>query len=357
MRTNFFSMENILEKIVKEQKQEELEKLNAINIVANLLSELPERESDVLSRRYGLRGGRGETLEKIGQTHNLTRERVRQIEVASVKKIKKLDKIDSCLGAFKEAVAELIKRHGGLLNREYLLDILTVYALELGRENRQELDSETKVIYRNHADFLISKLLEDEIETLKKSDRFVVSYKLKASETKILEDLADDLLNRVSHLSETMPTEDLLELIKGLDAYNRYQEEIIKDGDLDVTSVFKSKIFPDKGELINSNKVLYGLLRAVRGVARNNFGYWGSTASHEIKPKTVNDKIYLILKNTGHPLHFTEIAQRINEVGFDKKSANPATVHNELILDSRYILTGRGMYGLKEWQEVPVEKK
>jgi len=216
-------MENILEKMVKEQKQEELEKLNAINIVDSLLGELPERESDVLSRRYGLRGGRGETLEKIGKTHNLTRERVRQIEVASVKKIKKLDKIDSCLGAFKEAVAELIKRHGGLLNREYLLDILTVYALELGRENRQEPDLEAKIIYRNHADFLISKLLEDEIETLKKSERFVISYKLKSSETKALEDLADDLLNRVSHLSETMPTEDLLELIKSLDAYNRYQ--------------------------------------------------------------------------------------------------------------------------------------
>jgi len=349
-------MENILEKIVKEQKQEELEKLNAIKIVDSLFDELPERESDVLSRRYGLRGGRGETLEKIGQTHNLTRERVRQIESASVKKIKKLEKIDSCLSSFKEAVSELIKRHGGLLNREYLLDILTVYALELGRENCRELDSEMKEVYRNHADFLISKLLEDEIEIVKKSDRFVVSYKLKSAETRALEELADDLLSKVSHLSETMPTADLLELIKSLDAYNRYQGEIRREEDLDVTPIFKSKIFPDQGELINSNKVLYGLLRAVRGVARNNFGYWGSTASHEIRPKTVNDKIYLILKNAGHPLHFTEIAQKINEVKFDKKTANPATVHNELILDSRYVLTGRGRYGLKEWQEVPVEK-
>jgi len=351
-------MENILEKMVKDQKQEELEKLNAIKIVNSLFDELPERESDVLARRYGLHGGRGETLEKIGQSHHLTRERVRQIESASVKKIKKLEKIDTCLGSFKEAVSELIKRHGGLLNREYLLDILTVYALELGTENRQEPDKETKELYRNHADFLISKLLEDDIEVVKKSDRFVISYKLKSAETKVLEELADDLLNKVSHLSETMPTEDLLELIKGLDAYNRYQDDIAKEEEkLDATTIFKSQIFPDKGELINSNKVLYGLLRAVRGVARNNFGYWGSTASHEIKPKTVNDKIYLILKNTGHPLHFTEIAQKINEIKFDKKSANPATVHNELILDSRYVLTGRGMYGLKEWQEVAVEKK
>ena len=50
-------------------------------------------------------------------------------------------------------------------------------------------------------------------------------------------------------------------------------------------------------------------------------------------------------------MHFTEIATRINEVKFDRKNANPATVHNELILDGRYILTGRGMYGLKDWKK------
>lgn len=48
-------------------------------------------------------------------------------------------------------------------------------------------------------------------------------------------------------------------------------------------------------------------------------------------------------------MHFTEIADRINEISFDKKKANAATVHNELILDEKYILVGRGLYGLKEW--------
>ncbi len=343
-------MENILEKMIKEEKSEELAKLNAVNIVNSLFSELLDRESDVLSRRYGLKGGKGQTLEKIGQMHQLTRERVRQIEVASVKKIKKLEGLDSCLGVFRGAVEELIKRHGGLLNKDYLLDILTVYALELGDKADESLTDETKEMYRNHLDFLISRLMEDEIETVKKSDRFVVSYKLKEAETTPLEELADDLMNKVSHLSETLTTEQLLDLIKGLDSYNKYQEEIdSRDAEVDVTRIFKSKIFPDKGEIINDNKVLYGLMQAVKNVDRNKFGYWGPSDSQEIKPKTINDKIYLVLKNTGHPMHFTEIAQKINEVKFDKKPANPATVHNELILDNRYILTGRGMYGLKNW--------
>jgi len=67
----------------------------------------------------------------------------------------------------------------------------------------------------------------------------------------------------------------------------------------------------------------------------------------------MNDKIYLILKRSGKPLHFTEIAQLINEAGFDHKKALPATIHNELILDDRYVLIGRGIYALREWGYEP----
>ena len=81
-------MENILEQMVKEEKGEELARLNAITIVNNLFSELLERERDVLSRRFGLNGGKGETLEKIGQMHQLTRERVRQIREKSITKLR-----------------------------------------------------------------------------------------------------------------------------------------------------------------------------------------------------------------------------------------------------------------------------
>ena len=69
----------------------------------------------------------------------------------------------------------------------------------------------------------------------------------------------------------------------------------------------------------------------------------------EISPKTVRDKIYLVLKKNDEPLHFETIARRINEVKFDdgQKALGP-TVHNELIKDDRFVLVGRGMYGLQE---------
>lgn len=52
------------------------------------IQDLPEREQRVLTMRFGLDGGEAHTLEEIGQTLGLTRERVRQIESAALGKLR-----------------------------------------------------------------------------------------------------------------------------------------------------------------------------------------------------------------------------------------------------------------------------
>jgi hypothetical protein len=344
-------MENLLEKIIKEEKSEELVRLDAINIVESLFSELLDREKDILSRRFGLKGDKGETLDKIGKLHKLTRERVRQIEAASIKKIKKLETLESSVMVLKEAVKRLLQENGGAVRRDYLLDMLTVICLEINGGAGKEISDSERQKYRNHFNFLISKLLGDEVEISDGADEFHPSFKLKGEDVNYLHELADDLMAKVEGLKKTLTTEELLALLKNLDMYNKHQEKINSQATTDITKVFKSQVFPDWGELINGNKILYSLIQAIKNLEQNKYGEWGLADSSEIKPKTVNDKIYLILKHEGKPLHFTEIAQRINETKFDKKTANAATVHNELILDGRYVLMNRGTYGLKEWQK------
>lgn len=345
-------MENFLETMIKEEKSEELARLDAISIVNSLFAELLDREKDILSRRFGLKGARGETLEKIGGLHKLTRERVRQIEAASIKKIKKLENLETYIATLRQAVEKLMLEHGGLIKRDYLLDILTVIALELN-QNKNVTDqdyADNRQLYRNHFDFLLSKLINDGLESVDHNDRFISSLKLKTSEVGYLDELADSLLEKIDNLKKTLTTEELLELLKQLDVYTKHTEKF-NMSENNFESIFKSQIFPDKAALINNNKVLYSLMQALKNLEQNKYGEWGIAHWEEIKPKTVNDKIYLVLKHEGQPLHFTEIANRINEVKFDKKTANAATVHNELILDNRYILMSRGTYGLKEWQK------
>ena len=83
-------------------------------------------------------------------------------------------------------------------------------------------------------------------------------------------------------------------------------------------------------------------------IDKNPYGDVGLDEWPEINPATVRDKIYLVLKKKAEPLHFEDIATHINKVGFDDQKALAPTVHNELIKDNRFVLVGRGMYGLKE---------
>ena len=56
--------------------------------IEEALSHLEERERQVLRLRFGLEDGRPHTLEEIGQRLGVTRERIRQIELKALEKLK-----------------------------------------------------------------------------------------------------------------------------------------------------------------------------------------------------------------------------------------------------------------------------
>lgn len=60
------------------------------NQIESLLDELTENQQEVIARRFGLRGHEKATLEEVGKEINLTRERVRQIQVEALKTLRGL---------------------------------------------------------------------------------------------------------------------------------------------------------------------------------------------------------------------------------------------------------------------------
>ena len=54
----------------------------------DVLGTLTPRERDVLRLRYGLKDGRERTLEEVGKSFNVTRERIRQIEAKALRKLR-----------------------------------------------------------------------------------------------------------------------------------------------------------------------------------------------------------------------------------------------------------------------------
>jgi RNA polymerase nonessential primary-like sigma factor len=63
---------------------------NLRNHIEAILGELTENQQQVIARRFGLRGFEKATLEEVGKEINLTRERVRQIQVEALKTLRVL---------------------------------------------------------------------------------------------------------------------------------------------------------------------------------------------------------------------------------------------------------------------------
>ena len=335
---------SILDQIISNQKAEEVAELDAVEIINNLFGELSEREKDVIMRRYGLHGQGKETLENIGSVHKLTRERIRQIETNSIKKLQQLKNLEEYIKTLKKIILQLLEEHGGLVEREYMLDLLVKFSLD-DLKNK----TEDEIIHKNYLNFLITKLLYNEFEEITNSKYFKSSYRLKHQALNHLEEIIGELVESVDKASKVMATEEIINLIKNLDSYKKHEEKLSTEGILDISRAIQSDHFEENPEIINKHKPLFSLLKAISQIEQNKFGHWGIDKWRMVKPKTINDKIHLVLENHGKPMHFAEIADRINEIGFDKKKANAATVHNELILDKKYVLIGRGIYGLSKW--------
>ena len=57
--------------------------------IASVLADLTPREEQVLRKRFGIGEKSDHTLEEVGKLFNVTRERIRQIEVKALRKIKR----------------------------------------------------------------------------------------------------------------------------------------------------------------------------------------------------------------------------------------------------------------------------
>ncbi len=270
-------------------------------ITKALLDVLPERARDVLVRRYGL-GADGETftLEAIGQSYGITRERVRQIENYGIQSIQKSEVYKKHYELFMELQKLIDQLGGGLIAEHVLLD-------ELSKDQ----------ITRNHLYFLL--MVGDPFYKSKENPQYTHRW---FTERKTADVVEKALRNVYKGLGRD-------ELVSENEIINRFRSELadLADG--------------------HNEEVLRRWLMISKQIGRNPLGDWGPAESPNIRVKGIRDYAYLAVKRHGSPMHFREVAEAIREL-FDHK-AHVATTHNELIKDARFVLVGRGLYALTEW--------
>lgn len=307
--------DSILDKVIISKQTEQMREFNPPETVAALLKLLTNKEEDVLRRRYGLNGKTKQTLEEIGQFYHLTRERIRQIESTAVKKIKGLRNFKDIIEPIEQTVKTVIERDGGATSKDRLLEELF------------EFSTDTP-ISRQSVMFILSRLLTKQFIAQPENAYFCTSWYLPSCSLEQVRQVIDRLVDVITVKGEPVTEREMVQ------AYR--QKYPAGPNDFDV-----------------SDQALIGYATMSRKISRNPFGDYGLSEWGTIVPRRMNDKIYLILKKEGKPMHFTKIAERINKIHFDSRKAYPPTIHNELILNDRYVLVGRGIYALKEWGYKP----
>ncbi len=82
---------SLLETVADEGSPDPAARVQDTDLMQNLdrlISDLSPRHQDVISRRFGLRGHQNATLEEVGRAIGLTRERVRQIQLEALHRLR-----------------------------------------------------------------------------------------------------------------------------------------------------------------------------------------------------------------------------------------------------------------------------
>ena len=306
--------ESILDKIISTQQANIINEFDPKEIVISLIQPLSSREMEVITLRHGLDLKGKKTLEKIGNQFNVTRERIRQIENSAIKKIKKSPELSEKIGTVKNVFQQTLEKHGGIMPEELLLE-KTLSNVGVNEENK---------IY---VSFILSQLLSDQLNYVPESDQLHAAWKLPSASVESLISLLELTLKTIKEINEPVPLSDIHARL-----VNNYKHQLLEE---------------------LTEDILLSYLHLSKYTEQNPYKEWGMADWNTVTLKKISDKVYLVLKKEGQPLHFTAIADKINETGFDQKIANPATIHNELILDDKYVLVGRGMYALSEWGYKP----
>ncbi len=270
-------------------------------VVKKLLGEVPERAREVLVFRFGLgTSALRETLEAIGERWGITRERVRQIEASGIESIRHSGAFRTTEAAFEELRA-YIEAQGSVVPEEALLAGLA-----------------TDEKSRNRIRFLL--VVGAAFFRERETDDFYARWHVD-------EHTADMVHSALTRLYATL---DDAEVLSEGEIINRFLDEL-----KEVNSAYRNE------------EILKRWLSLSKNISSNPLAEWGRAHAPAIRTKGIRDYAYLVIKKSGDPMHFSDVAAAITKT-FSKK-AHVATTHNELIKDTRFVLVGRGLYALAEW--------
>lgn len=225
---------------------------NLSQACSGFLSGLSSKQKEIISRRFGLKGGERETLEAIGRNHGITRERVRQIERDGIYFLSsKAEENQKVVKYFKD----YLKKQGGVKKEEIALS-------DLGGEKQ-----------KNQAYFMLSLIRG--LERFGEKEDFYPFWAFNKNSFSKARDCVNSVYKKLKE--DGSP-----HTLKSLSSFSK------------IPSVFLNSYLEISKKIFKSQENLFGLKD------------WP-----EINPRGVKDKAVIAFKKEQKPLHFKNVAQLI----------------------------------------------
>lgn len=280
--------------------------VNLQELLDSLFLVLTDKEATVIQKRFALRGEQKQTLEKIGKHFNVTRERIRQIESIALNKLKRTVRTTR-LDEVNALAKEVLRNHGGLLREDKLITKCLKHI-----QNSTDVDG---------AVLRLSFSIDPDMSQGSRSNTFVPFWRLESLAIDDVQLIVNNIVKILKKRKNCMQSDEIVSAIQAL-------------------NLFDGRV-PSKELILSCLEIDERLREISEG--------WGLTDWRFVRPRSIRDKVEIILRKAGEPIHFMEIANRIREAQFDHKNVTVQAVHNELIRYPQFVLVGRGLYALREW--------
>lgn len=299
------------------KKGDVIAKKKLINLLMSRCDD--NRAREIIIRRYGLMNGEKETLEEIGKHYEITRERVRQIQVKTMKRMK-----HSTTKAKKpiiELADNLLFKNGGIISDKEAR-ILIPQTFE-----NNKIEGSSLLDLLNNLGW-IQRLNIDDVILYSPNIRGIC-----------LEKIAEKIINVVS---AEVDASSISEIVEKIDVFKKITDERLIPVDFVARYCHLDPRIEEVGQGFSYSDSYAEHLKVSLLFRHYKSGH---------KTKVWASMIRSAFKIEKSPLHFTEVANKVNDlIPRSERKLSIRRAHSILIASQIFAHTGvRGTYGLVEW--------
>ena len=270
------------------------------SLMKRLLSLLTHKEQDIIERRFAIKTDKKETLDRIGRSYSITRERVRQIESVAIQKLARISQ-DPSMQLVHNLALSILRANGNVMVEEEL-----VAAMIKGMKDGDQLNPNS------------------------------VKFALRVSR----------------HLNK----QDKNQYYRAFWFTNELNLPQVKRYMVDITQVLQREKcvlgFDDIYDRMPeppAKETVASLLKVDWNFMSLEDGRYGLKSWRFLNPRSIKDCIMIVLNERQKPMHFREILKELSVRFPKRKKVTLQACHNELIRHDEFVLLGRGQYGLRKW--------